>query len=44
MWPYGDQINIVVAAKAIISDITSGLSLNVCAADKVTRPRSERNY
>jgi hypothetical protein len=44
MWPYGDQINIVVAAKAIIPDITSGLPLNVCAADKVTRPRSERNY
>jgi hypothetical protein len=22
MWPYGDQINIVIAAKAIIPDIT----------------------
>jgi hypothetical protein len=39
MWPFGDQINIVVAAKAIIQDITSGLPLNVCAVDKVTRPQ-----
>src|SRR5258707_15872365 len=38
MWPYGDQINIFVGAKAIIPDITSGLPLNVCAVDKVTRP------